>query len=224
VQLLGKGRDADVFAIGGERVLRRYRNPRRSAAGEARVMAYARAQGLPVPEVFDVDGPDLVMARVTGPTMAAALVRRPWTLASQAGVLAELHRQVHAVAAPEWLAGAFDDSSPGAGSALLHLDLHPENVLLTADGPVLIDWTNAARGAAAADVADAWLVMSVGSVPGSRWKAAVVGAAQGTFARSFRRAAGLDLGPVLPAAAQRRLADRNLGERERQRIEGLAGR
>jgi hypothetical protein len=89
---------------------------------------------------------------------------------------------------------------------------------------VVIDWTNAARGPAAADVADAWLVMSVAGMPGGRLQAAVVGAAQGTFARLFRRAAGLDLAAALPAAAERRLADRNLGDRERHRIERLARR
>ena len=182
-------------------------------------MAHARAAGLPVPEVFDVDGADLVLQRIEGPTMAAALVRRPWTLAAQARVLAGLHRAVHEVPAPEWLPGVGDLG----GTALLHLDLHPENVLLAAGGPVVIDWTNAARGPAGADVADAWLVMSVGSVPGGRLQAAVVGAAQGTFARSFRRAAGLDLTAVLPAAAARRLADPNLGDRERARIRRLAG-
>jgi hypothetical protein len=54
-------------------------------------------------------------------------------------------------------------------------------------------------------------------------QAAVVGAAQGTFARLFRRAAGLDLASALPVAATRRLADRNLDDRERQRIRRLAG-
>lgn len=220
MQLLGEGRDADVFALDGGRVLRRYRDPARSAEREARVMAAARAAGVPVPEVFDVDGPDLVMERVEGPTMAAALVRRPWTLAAQAQVLAGVHRAVHAVPAPDWLPAPFGAS----GGALLHLDLHPENVLLTAAGPVVIDWTNAARGPAAADVADAWLVISVAGMPGGRLQAAVVGAAQGTFARLFRRAAGLDLTAVLPEAAERRLADRNLGDRERHRIERIVRR
>ncbi|SOC51971.1 Phosphotransferase enzyme family protein [Blastococcus aggregatus] len=175
MQLLGVGRDADVFALDGGRVLRRYRDPQRSAEREARVMAHARAAGLPVPEVFDVDGADLVLQRIEGPTMAAALVRRPWTLAAQARVLAGLHRAVHEVPAPEWLPGVGDLG----GTALLHLDLHPENVLLAAGGPVVIDWTNAARGPAGADVADAWLVMSVGSVPGGRLQAAVVGGRAG---------------------------------------------
>jgi aminoglycoside phosphotransferase (APT) family kinase protein len=125
---------------------------------------------------------------------------------------------VHAVPAPPWL-----DAPVGDGDALLHLDLHPENVLLTESGPVVIDWTNAARGPGAADVADAWLVMSAASLPGSRARAAVVAAAQGSFARLFRRAAGLDLASALPAAAARRLTDRNLGGRERRRIRHLAG-
>lgn len=218
MQLLGVGRDADVFALDGGRVLRRYRDPQRSAEREARVMAHARAAGLPVPEVFDVEGPDLVLERVEGPTMAAALVRRPWTLAAQARVLAGLHRAVHAVPAPDWLPDV------GGGTALLHLDLHPANVLLAAGGPVLIDWTNAARGPAEVDVADAWLVTSVGGVPGGRVQAAVVGAAQGTFARLFRRAAGLDLAAALPVAASRRLADPNLGDRERAGIRRLSNR
>ncbi|MDT0274543.1 phosphotransferase [Blastococcus goldschmidtiae] len=218
MQLVGAGRDADVFALDGDRVLRRYRDAGRSAEREAAVMTYARSRGLPVPEVHDVAGPDLVMARVAGPTMADALVRRPWSMGGQARTLARLHELVHAVPAPAWL-----DAPAGNGDALLHLDLHPENVLLTPSGPVVIDWTNAARGPAAADVADAWLVISAASVPGSRSRAAVVAAAQGSFARLFRRAAGLDLTSALPAAAARRLADRNLGVRERRRIRHLAG-
>ncbi len=218
MQLIAAGRDADVYAVAPGRVLRRYRDHGKSAEHEAAVMAYARASGLPVPEVYDVDGPDLVLERVDGPTMTAALVSRPWTLPRQAKVLARLHRAVHEVPAPEWL-----DRRIGAGGALLHLDLHPENVLLTAAGPVIIDWTNAARGAAEVDVADTWLVLSAGRLSGPRWKAATVRAAQGTFARLFRRAAGLDLGTALPVAATRRLVDRNLSEPERRRIRRLAG-
>jgi aminoglycoside phosphotransferase (APT) family kinase protein len=217
VQQVGAGRDADVFALDGDRVLRRYRDTRRSVEREAEVMAYARSRGLPVPEVFDADGADLVMARVVGPTMSDALVRRPRTMAAHARVLARLHEQVHAVPAPDRLDAPFGD-----GGALLHLDLHPENVLLSPSGPVVIDWTKAARGPAEVDVADAWLVISAAGVPGSRARAALVAAAQGTFARLFRRAAGLELSAVMPAAASRRLADHNLGARERRRIRRLA--
>jgi aminoglycoside phosphotransferase (APT) family kinase protein len=42
---------------------------------------------------------------------------------------------------------------------VLHLDLHPANVMLTGGGPVVIDWTNARVGPAGADVAMAYLIM-----------------------------------------------------------------
>ena len=92
--LLGSGRNADAYDIGGGRVLRRYRDGRDSSrvAGEAQVMAHARACGVPVPEVFDVSGADIVMERAAGPTMLDVLGRRPWTLRAHARELARLTR------------------------------------------------------------------------------------------------------------------------------------
>ena len=71
--LVGSGRNADVYDIGDGRVLRRYRDarPARWVEAEAQVMAHARVAGVPVPEVFDVAGADIVMECVTGPTMRA---------------------------------------------------------------------------------------------------------------------------------------------------------
>lgn len=40
-----------------------------------------------------------------------------------------------------------------AGNAFIHLDFHTENILMTADGPVVIDWMTAAKGVPAAEVA-----------------------------------------------------------------------
>jgi hypothetical protein len=67
--LVGAGRNADVYDIGGGRVLRRYRDGRepRRVNAEAQVMVHARAFGVPVPEVFDVSGSDIVMERAVGP-------------------------------------------------------------------------------------------------------------------------------------------------------------
>jgi thiamine kinase-like enzyme len=60
----------------------------------------------------------------------------------------QLHRQLHAIPAPADLPAPL-----GEGTSLVHLDLHPGNVLLTASGPVVIDWPNAGRGSGLADVA-----------------------------------------------------------------------
>jgi hypothetical protein len=51
-------------------VLRRYRDARPAAdvTREAEVMRYARAHGVPAPEVFDVSGRDILLERAVGPT------------------------------------------------------------------------------------------------------------------------------------------------------------
>src|SRR5580704_8696061 len=76
--LLASGRDSDIFDYGETMVLRRSRRGR-SMREEARIMEYARAHGYPVPAVSEVsdDGTDLVMQRVDGPVMLAAIARRP---------------------------------------------------------------------------------------------------------------------------------------------------
>jgi aminoglycoside phosphotransferase (APT) family kinase protein len=106
-----------------------------------RVMAWARSHGYPVPQVYERTETDLILDRLHGPTMLADLARRPWRLVRHAKTLAGLHRQLHAIPAPAELPAPL-----GEGGSLVHLDLHPGNVVLTASGPMVIDWPNAARG------------------------------------------------------------------------------
>jgi len=217
--LVGAGRSADVYEAGDGRVLRRYRDQRPAArvAREAEVMAHARAHGAPVPEVFDVAGSDIVMERVDGPTMLTVLSRRPWTLRAHARLLARLHAAVHAVPPLDWLPTPFSD---GDGTqVLLHQDLHPQNVILTADGPRIIDWERAGRGPAAADVAMTWAVVGFSVAPGGRLTAVKVRTMQGLFCRSFMAAAGPVERSVLAEAVRLRLADRHLLPPERARLE-----
>ncbi|HZA81671.1 MAG TPA: serine/threonine protein kinase, partial [Actinomycetes bacterium] len=71
---IARGRDADVYALGDGRVLRRYRRPGPTDR-ERRVMAHARAHGYPVPQVYEWTGTDMVMDRLDGPSMLADLAR-----------------------------------------------------------------------------------------------------------------------------------------------------
>jgi aminoglycoside phosphotransferase (APT) family kinase protein len=218
-RLIGAGRNADVYDAGDGRVLRRYRDQRPAAwvAREAEVMIRARAHGAPVPEVFEVTGSDIVMERASGPTMLDMLSRRPWTVLAQARLLAWLHDVVHAVPAPDWLPAPFGDGA----QVLLHRDLHPQNVILTADGPRIIDWEGAARGPAAADVAMTWVIVRFSNVPETGLSAATVRAMQALFARSFLRAAGSLDQEWRAAAIEHRLTDTNLLPPERARLERL---
>jgi aminoglycoside phosphotransferase (APT) family kinase protein len=211
---LGSGRSAEIYDLGHGRVLRRYRNRARPAQREAEVISWAGAHGVPVPEVFDVDGPDIVMEKVDGPTMLADLARHPWRLASHAATLARLHQQVHAVPALDGRRAPF-----GPGGVLLHLDLHPDNVLLSARGPVLIDWEGAGRGPAEADLAICWVVVAMSMVPGSLWQQAVGRAGQRLFADAVLRRSGLSVDSARRAEAARfRLLDPNLRDAEAARI------
>jgi aminoglycoside phosphotransferase (APT) family kinase protein len=158
VRLVGTGRSADVFEHDSGEVLRRYRTPR-DTAREVAAMEHARAAGYPVPAARALSETDIVMERLTGPTMLNDLGRRPWRIGRHAETLAELHRRLHAIDAPDWLPEPL-----GEGDSLLHLDLHPDNVILTPRGPYVIDWPNAARGPALGDVAHTWLVLAC-SVP-----------------------------------------------------------
>ncbi len=103
-------------------------------------MRYVRDHGYPAPEVVSVDGADLVLERAKGSTMRVDLARRPWMFVRHARLLADLHRRLHGIAAPEWLPAI------GPGGAVIHLDLHPENVMLHGNGALVIDWANARAG------------------------------------------------------------------------------
>jgi aminoglycoside phosphotransferase (APT) family kinase protein len=150
---------------------------------EARTMVYAREHGYPVPAIDAIsdDGTELTMERLYGPSMVDLLGRRPWMVRGQGVLLADLHRRLHDIPAPEWVATA-----PGAaGEQLVHLDLHPLNVMMTAGGPVVIDWSNAARGDGHTDVALTWVLLSAGQIPGGGIKSAVLGRFRSLLTNSF---------------------------------------
>jgi phosphotransferase family enzyme len=159
---------------------------------EARIMEYVRAQGFPSPAVEEVsdDGLAMVMERIDGTDMVAAITRRPWTIPRHGALLADLHLRLHELAAPEWA----HDAPVGRGDRLLHLDLHPLNVMVGPSGPMVIDWTGACRGDPAVDVALAWVLLEAGSVQTNRLIAAVLGRARAALVKSFLRP--FDLGPV----------------------------
>jgi aminoglycoside phosphotransferase (APT) family kinase protein len=185
-------------------VLRRYRGVGHPAR-EALAMEHARTNGFPAPRVVEVRENALVLERIAGPTMWSELTRRPWRARRHLALLADLHKRLHQIDAPAGLAAI----SPGG--TLLHLDFHPANVLLSPSGPVVIDWTNARRGDAAIDVALTWVICATSGGPLGRLLL-------GPYLRRF------DLEEVrraLPQAGERRIADPNVTDREREAVRRL---
>ncbi|MFF3888000.1 phosphotransferase [Streptomyces sp. NPDC001914] len=156
-RLLGSGRSADVYEIDEAWVLRRDRAGWGDAAAEAAVMQHVRSHGYPVPGGRAATRGDLVMERLSGPTMLEAFGQGLLS-AQEAGLtLARLLRKLHAVPAR---------LSDDPAVRVLHLDLHPDNVMLTPDGPKVIDWSNAEEGAPGLDWAMSAVILAQVAVGG----------------------------------------------------------
>jgi aminoglycoside phosphotransferase (APT) family kinase protein len=155
-------------------------------------MKAAGAAGLPVPaadKLLQQEGRfGIVMERIQGPSMLKVISTQPWKASALTRQLAELHVQMHACTLPEgsytqreqiqrgieW-AKALPPEQKGPilarlqtlpeGSALCHGDYHPDNVILTARGPVIIDWLTGARGHPLGDAARTSLLFTTGGMP-----------------------------------------------------------
>jgi serine/threonine protein kinase len=220
MKLLASGRDGDIFEFAPGLVLRKTRDGR-SIAHEARTMRYVAEHGYPVPRIEEVraDGTEIVMERIDGPIMMDAMVRPPWKLGDHLRLLADLHDRLHRIPGPEWLA-----AMPDGGDRLLHLDLHPLNVIMSPKGPVVIDWPNARRGDPMADVAVTYALIACGHIPLPRPVASTLNAVRTPVLRRFF--AKRYLGPAfygrVAEMAELKCFDENMAPDEIRALRALA--
>jgi aminoglycoside phosphotransferase (APT) family kinase protein len=217
--LLASGRDGDIFEFGPGRVLRRSKSGR-VIEREAQVISYAREHGYPAPEIYDVQagGTEIVMERIDGPMMMDVMMRKPWLMTRYSRELADLHDRLHVIPAPEWLPDA-------GGDRLVHLDLHPMNVMITASGPIVIDWANAARGEPLLDVALTYVLFTCPRMPGSDLLNAAMQPARRLIANTFaKRYRGREFDRQLVKGAALKMLDSNMSPEEVAAIESLGER
>jgi len=145
--------DGEVVLRVGERV------------AEEVLAASAAAGHLPVPRVLDrleLDGISAVLLeRVPGRPAGELAMDSPARAAAAGRACGELHDALADVDCPPGVRDA-----PGADCRerrLLHLDLHPFNVLVDDDGEPtgVIDWANAAAGDPELDRARTWSVLTL---------------------------------------------------------------
>jgi aminoglycoside phosphotransferase (APT) family kinase protein len=219
--LIAKGRSADIFEHGDGRVLRRLRDGRAVSAHEAVVMGAVRNGGFPVPEVFEVDGSDIVMERVAGIDMVKDIERRPWRARRYGALLADLHVRLAAIAVdPAALAGGEVPAEYGEPEVYVHGDLHPMNVMLTDRGPVVIDWEGSRVGPRDADAAITWMLLEIGELDDVPWYLRpIVGLVRAQLLRAFLAGVPKPSAPTIASVCQFRLnRDRNMRAVEQQRI------
>ena len=190
---IAEGREAEIFEYGEGRVLRLYRGdrPLEHAQAQAAILRVAADAGVRVPAVHGVetvDGrPGIVMERIDGDDLFEIVARNPWRIFSLSELTARLQANLHRQAAPASLPpvrgrhrraisgsdapGEFIDAALKTldrlpdGDRLLHGDFHPGNIMLSDQGPVIIDWTGAGRGSPEADFARTIMILRLGDPP-----------------------------------------------------------
>jgi Ser/Thr protein kinase RdoA (MazF antagonist) len=215
--VIAVGRTADVFDLGDGRVLRRYRDPRQDCAAEAELMRHLRDAGFPVPAVHAAQGTDLVLDLVAGPTLAESARCGATSPTEVGGMLANLHDLLDELPPPPMVT-RHPSAEGGRTPRVVHLDLHPENVVLAADGPVVIDWTNAAVGPGGLDRAMTSLILAEVVMAAD----AQVGAMVRRALEGFLEAAGRPDEACLWAAVARRRDDPALSATEVGRLQWAA--
>jgi len=213
---IGEGVFADVHAWAPGQVVKLLKAgvPRWASRREARMTRAIFAAGGPAPEVFgevELEGRfGIVLSRFDGPTLLQLTRSGAITFEQAGAVLASLCLAVHKTPPPpdvpflrdlmdSWLrsSGAavpkhiatgilalIERLRPGDG--LCHADLHPGNVIMTADGPRFVDWGGAVRAPAALDLASCHVLLSENApevVDNPQRPRAVNAAAQSEYAR-----------------------------------------
>lgn len=187
---IGEGASADVHAWAPGQVVKLFRPgvSRRLSWHEAQKTDAVFAASAPAPEVFGtviLEGRfGIVLQHLEGPSLLQ-LVRTGAIARGEAGaILADLCLAVHRTPPPpdvpgvrDWVGSWLQGSrgrlpthvATGVGALtarlspadeLCHGDLHPGNVIMTAEGPRLVDWSHAVRASAAFDLAQGHMVLA----------------------------------------------------------------
>jgi hypothetical protein len=186
---IGEGATADIHAWAPGQVVKLFKSgvSRRLSRHEARMTRAVFAAGGPAPEVLDevtLEGRfGIVLPRLDGPTLLQLTRTGAITFEQAGAILATLCLSVHKTPPPPdvpflrdlidalrlssdtipkhiatGIPTLFERLRPGDG--LCHVDPHPGNVIITADGPRLVDWTWTVRAPAALDLGCCHIMLS----------------------------------------------------------------
>jgi uncharacterized protein (TIGR02172 family) len=176
------GRTAEIYAWDSDKVLKLFYDwfPAEDVEYEAAIAKAIYSSGFPVPEVggiVEVNGRlGLEYERLNGKSMWLHMRAKPWMLKKYVSLWANLHAEIHActnvkgiptlrdklekrIRSTDELSSEVREESLSLlaslpmGTTLCHGDFHPGNIIMTREGPIVIDWIDAAIGNPLADVA-----------------------------------------------------------------------
>lgn len=199
--LIAKGRTAEVYEWGDRQVLKLFYAwcPPEWVDREARVAEALSMTSVPSPKFYGrvcADGRDgILFERVEGVSLLRQMMSSPFRIGEYARKMAELHSCIRAQSAttlPQLrdslrksiLEAALDDGLKQWALAILetlpdgfrlcHFDFHPDQIIVTSDGPMVLDWMTAFQGDAQADVARTLILLNIGNVSHLGWLTRIV--------------------------------------------------
>jgi uncharacterized protein (TIGR02172 family) len=246
---IAQGRTAEVYLWDDHHVLKLYRDwcPPHWVEDEARIAQAVYDDGIPSPavgEIMEVNGRrGLIYERLEGISMLRDMNLHPWTILKHARSLADLHVQINKVSItglPSYKDGMryvigktpqLAEDLRNKALALLetlsdekqlcHGDYHPGNVILTKDGPIVIDWMTARMGSPWADVARTSMILNIGIKGAGKQVSPLIRMAIMLYHHSYLNRyrallpdTGHELNRWLPIIAAARLNEEIIPERE----------
>jgi uncharacterized protein (TIGR02172 family) len=209
------GHTAEVYSWDEGYILKLFREwfPLSAIEHEAHVANSVHNAGLSAPavlgDIIEIDGRyGLVYERVIGVSMLETLAARPWNVLKFAHRLAELQVKMHRIKkvpglpiqhetlknkiqSAEMLSSDLREVAVNMlgelpqGNQLCHGDFHPDNVLMTENGAVIIDWIDATCGNPLADVARSSILLSKGHLPENKRMRWILGLFREWFHRTY---------------------------------------
>lgn len=192
-KIIGQGRTSEVFVWDDENILKLYRKgmPQEAIINEFNISNCVYEKGLLTPfakEIVDIEErKGIVFERVRGVTMMQYFLSKPWHISREAQRLAELHYEMHKIKVSEipkqkpkliqsikatekltenkkqviidYMDSLIEDNS------LCHGDFHPDNILISENKYIVIDWMTGTRGSAVADIARTYVLLKMGALP-----------------------------------------------------------
>lgn len=191
--LVGQGRQAQVYLYKNEKVVKLFYNhvSDKDIELEYENTKAVYKTGLPIPKIsesVEIDGRrGIIYEHIKGDSLLEVMTRKPWKITSLSKVLAEYQTKVHQHTVSglpsqrDYLERHIQDTkgvSNGIkqlaieqlnqlpqGNSLCHGDFHPQNILLTSQGPIIIDWESAKHGHPLADVVQSSIIFSTAVLP-----------------------------------------------------------
>ena len=192
LDLIAKGRSSEVFAYNDGKVLKLFNQdmPVNYVESESEIVRSLLDSGLPVPRVFNIVKVDqrwgIVYEKIDGASMLERCLTDFSTAEENGSLMADLQWEIHKISGRQLPAmktrlcnkvgdiNELTDSRKNQiirlldylpdGNQLCHMDFHPDQILLTDQGPCILDWETASKGNPLADVARTSILIQVGQV------------------------------------------------------------